>query len=86
MRMGKTPTHSCRHTLIKGFTHINPRENAHSHLTLNFASILINYSLVRKAIIQTGNANVNELILAYLYFSFVEMSLIMTLYNDECHF
>lgn len=64
----------------------DPRANIYSPLTLNFASILVNCSLVRSAIIQTGNANVNEFRFAYLYFPMVEMSLVMTLYNEECHF
>lgn len=63
----------------------DPRANIYSPLTLNFASILVNCGLVRPAIIQTGNANVNELEFAYLYFSMVEMSLVMKLYNEECH-
>lgn len=63
----------------------DPRANIYSPLTLNFASILANCCLVRSAIIQTGNANVNELRFAYLYFATVEMSLVMTLHKEECH-
>lgn len=70
-------------------THISPvndpRANIYSPLSLNFASILVNCSLVRRAIIQTGNANVNEFEFAYLYFPMVEMSLVMALYNEKCH-
>lgn len=79
------------HTLTLTHTHRNvswvndPRANIYSPLTLNFASILVNCSLVRAVIIQTGNANVNEFKFAYLYFPMVEMSLVMTLYNEECH-
>lgn len=63
----------------------DPRANLYSPLTLNFASILVNCSLVRKGIIQTGNANVNEIIFAYLYFPVVEMSLVLTFCYEECH-
>lgn len=49
---------------------LGPATNIYSALTLNFASILLNSSLVRSVIIQTGNANVNEFKLAYLIFSF----------------
>lgn len=52
----------------------DPRINIYSPLTVNFASILVNCSLVKSVIIQTGNVNVNEFIFAYLCFPFVEMS------------
>lgn len=74
-------TRICTHTSWVN----DPRANIYCPLTLNFASILLNCSLVRSAIIQTGNANVNEFKFAYLYFPMVEMSLFMTLYNEECH-
>ena len=61
------------------------RTNIYSALTLNFASILLNSSLVRSMIIQTGNANVNEFKLAYLYFPFVELSVVVMLNKGECH-
>lgn len=63
----------------------DPGANLYSPLTLNFASILVNCSLVRNVIIQTGNANVNENIFAYLYFPVVEMSLVLTFCDEECH-
>lgn len=76
-----THTHPDAHALRLN----DPRANIYSPLTLNFASILVNCALVRTVIIQTGNANVNEFRFAYLYFSMVEMSLVMALYNEECH-
>lgn len=53
-------------------------------LPLSSASISVNYSLVSSGIIQTASANVNELLFAYLFFFFVEMSLIIMFYDDEC--
>lgn len=51
---------------------------------LSSASISVNYSLVSNGIIQTASANVNELLFAYFFFFFVEMSLIVMFYDDEC--
>lgn len=84
--MHKARTHGRSRAHGKSARRLNdPRANIYSPLTLNFASILVNCGLVRPAIIQTGNANVNELRFAYLYFPMVEMSLVMTLDNEECH-
>ena len=60
------------------------RTNIYRALIMNFASILLYSSLVRSMIIQTGNANVNECTLAYLYFPFVELSVVMMLNKGEC--